>query len=68
MQCWNCGLKTMQPSKDLGKGWFKCSDCGATWAKLLEPGQATAIETITVPGGSKSKHFKAKLVRKKAKK
>ena len=40
MLCWNCGLKTMQPWEDLGKGWFKCSDCGATWVKPLKLGMS----------------------------
>ena len=68
MQCWNCGMETMWPSDELGKGWFQCSDCKATWVKPLVPGQATGMETVTHYDGSKGKHFKAKLVRKKAKK
>ena len=35
-ECWNCNLKTMFPSEDLGKGWWKCSDCGATWCDTLK--------------------------------
>ena len=38
MKCWNCGLDTMHPSEDLGKGWFKCSDCKATWTEVPVPG------------------------------
>ena len=33
-KCWCCGKNEMCPSEDLGKGWFKCSGCGATWCKV----------------------------------
>ena len=33
-KCWNCGKNEMCPSEDLGKGWFKCSNCGATWGTV----------------------------------
>ena len=32
MKCWNCGVEPMPPFETLGKGWFKCSDCGATYS------------------------------------
>lgn len=34
--CWNCHKKTMQPAKKLPKGWYQCSECGATWTKPLK--------------------------------
>lgn len=67
MKCWNCGLDTMSPWETLGKGWFKCSDCGATWTKIPKPGQAISQETIIHSSGKRSKHFKAKLARSKVK-
>jgi len=36
MLCWYCEKAQMAPWEDLGKGWFKCPDCGATWIKPLE--------------------------------
>jgi len=27
----------MYPFESLGKGWFKCSDCGATWIEMPKP-------------------------------
>jgi len=33
-KCWNCGLEPMSPWEELGKGWFKCSNCGATWSTV----------------------------------
>ena len=68
MQCWNCGMEIMKPCDELWKGWFKCSDCGATWVKPLVPGQATGMETVILADGRKVKHYKAKLAKKKAKK
>jgi len=68
MKCWNCGLGMMSPWEELGKGWFKCSNCGATWTEVPIPRQAIAEEIITHGDGSKRRHFKAKLVRSKAKK
>ena len=32
MKCWSCNSRGMCPSEDLCKGWFKCSDCGATYS------------------------------------
>jgi len=32
MKCWNCGAEPMSPWEILGKGWYKCSKCGATWS------------------------------------
>lgn len=33
-KCWSCGKNEMCPSEDLGKGWFRCFGCGATWSKV----------------------------------
>ena len=43
MKCWNCGVEPMSPFETLGKGWFKCSSCGATWIKPLKLGAPTVI-------------------------
>lgn len=37
--CWSCGHMRMCPAEDLGKGWFKCADCEATWIKPLSLGK-----------------------------
>lgn len=36
MKCWYCGKETMEEAPELGMGWFKCSECGATWIKMPE--------------------------------
>jgi len=58
----------MKPSFFLGKEWFKCSRCGATWIEMLGLGQAIGQEIVKHSDGSKKRHFKAKLVRRKVKK
>ena len=67
MKCWNCGHKTMFPWESLGKGWFKCSDCGATWIKPLKPFRALVRETVIYPDGRKEHPYKAKLTGRKVK-
>ena len=68
MKCWNCGLETMWPSKDLDKGWFKCSDCGATWSEIPEPGQNALGGIWKDKGGISHYHSVTPKKRKKAKK
>ncbi len=34
--CWSCGKKTMVQIPDAGKGWLKCSGCGATDYKPMK--------------------------------
>ena len=34
-KCWYCGQDAMCPYESLGKGWSKCSNCGATDNELL---------------------------------
>jgi len=58
----------MSPFETLGKGWFKCSKCGATWIKPLKPFQALGVETVFIPGRYRGKHYKARLIGKKVKK
>lgn len=29
-RCWYCGQNTMELYTNLGHGWLKCSNCGAT--------------------------------------
>ena len=36
MKCWFCGKETMKEAPDLGSGWFRCGECGATWIKMPE--------------------------------
>ena len=36
MKCWFCEKGTMEEALDLGSGWFRCSECGATWIKMLD--------------------------------
>lgn len=36
MKCWYCDKDTMDEASELGPGWFKCCDCGATWIKMLK--------------------------------
>lgn len=33
MKCWYCQKVEMVEAAELGKGWFKCPECGATWIK-----------------------------------
>ncbi len=39
-KCWSCASTDMQPVK----GWYKCSDCGATTDSLTQPGHSAVIE------------------------
>jgi tRNA(Ile2) C34 agmatinyltransferase TiaS len=32
MQCWYCHSNHMFPWESLGKDWFRCNDCGATYS------------------------------------
>lgn len=61
MKCWYCGKNTMSDCPELGKGWFLCSSCGATWIDVIQPYQAVAEEVIKRPNGTKTKHIKARL-------
>jgi len=29
-KCWSCGQNTMISFEEVGRGWLKCSSCGAT--------------------------------------
>lgn len=56
MRCWYCGKLTMFPRDELGKGWFQCNECGATWVKMLKPGRRSiTIESDPGTGGTKYK-------------
>lgn len=35
MKCWSCGRLTMFRAPELGKDWYKCCECGATYADKL---------------------------------
>ena len=68
MKCWNCGLDTMKPCDELGKGWFKCSDCGATWVKMPELVEGALGGTWKDKDGFSHWHSVPLRKRKKAKK
>lgn len=34
MKCPYCLWPKMDDAPDLGKGWFKCPSCGATWIEM----------------------------------
>lgn len=52
MRCWYCDRNLMNEAPDLGRGWFKCKGCGATWVKPLKLGPpCVTIES----GGSDGK-------------
>lgn len=68
MKCWYCLVGLMKEAKDLRKGWYRCSSCGATWVKVPILGPSPiSIEYDEVTGGTK---YKARRVTKgkKAKK
>lgn len=44
MKCWYCGQETMEEAPNLGKGWFECSSCFATWIKVPKLGAETIVE------------------------
>ena len=64
MKCWHCGHKTMFPWESLGKGWFKCSDCGATWTKKQEF-TVIPISIERVSKGSEYTKYKARAIRRR---
>jgi len=64
MKCWNCGHKTMFPWESYGKGWFKCSDCGATWTKMQEF-TVIPISIERLSKGSKYTKYKARVIRRR---
>ena len=35
--CWFCLKITMVECPELGKGWYKCSECGATSVEIPKP-------------------------------
>ena len=37
MKCWYCQEVIMDEAPELGKGWFQCSICGATWIGIPKP-------------------------------
>lgn len=56
MKCWYCEGETMVEAPDLGKGWFKCSNCGGTWIRVPELGSpAATVESGGSDGRSKRK-------------
>jgi len=34
MLCWNCEKQEMAGAPDLGVGWLRCPNCGATWIEM----------------------------------
>ena len=64
MKCWYCGVEPMAPFETLGKGWFKCSDCGATWIKMQEF-STMPISIERVNKYSKRTKYKAHAIRRR---
>lgn len=38
--CWFCGQPAVLPAGD----WFRCSECGTTWNKVIHPGVSCITE------------------------
>jgi len=36
-ECWFCFTRLMERAPDLGWGWYKCSNCGATHVDIPTP-------------------------------
>lgn len=68
MKCWYCRNGTMFPAGELGKGWFQCDTCGATWSELPKPGGVVAEEIITTVSGKKYHYIKARKLGRRVKK
>ena len=56
MKCWYCMKNTMEQDPDLGNGWFKCSNCKATWIKIGKLGQLALGSTYKGPIGMTVHH------------
>ena len=55
----------MSPFEDLGKGWFKCSQCGATWIEVPPLGpSALSTERDDTTGERK---YKSRAISRKGK-
>lgn len=52
MKCWYCKKAEMEEDKELGKEWFKCPECNATWVDTSKMGTGGALYMGT-PWGSK---------------
>ena len=63
MKCWYCGVEPMSPFETLGKGWYKCSECGATFIKILEVGSSALGSTWK--GAEGQRHYHSRAVPKK---
>jgi len=56
----------MSPSEDLGKGWYKCSSCGATWTDVIQVGASPiSIESRGKKQGTK---YKARAIHRRREK
>ena len=66
MKCWYCQEVIMDEAPELGKGWFQCSICGATWIDVVKPFEVVASEVIKVGKEQRVKHIKARLTGRKA--
>jgi len=61
MLCWYCEKNTMQPDPNAEKGWFRCSECDATWVKVPVLGRViVSRERDDTTGKSKFKSRAAK--------
>jgi DNA-directed RNA polymerase subunit RPC12/RpoP len=42
--CWNCKKPTMKLAPKLGRGWYRCSNCGAThFPNPITLGESTLV-------------------------
>jgi len=68
MKCWNCGVVPMPPFETLGKGWHKCTVCGATYIKIPKPGHYPMTIKPDPEHGRSSSPVRQRQSKKKVKK
>ena len=55
--CWHCEKMTMEPAPELGSGWRKCSNCGATHQPHpSQVSQSTIVVEQVAPGTRETKY------------
>jgi len=64
IKCWSCGQNTMISFEELGHGWQKCSNCGAT--EIPNPTVSKHIRILeeTWADGEGRRHYASTPVRK----
>ena len=68
MKCWFCGVEPMSPFETLGKGWHKCSECGATFIKMLQVDSSALGSTYKKADGFTAYHSRAVPKKRRVKK